>query len=430
MIFASVSGNFVPRATRRLLFAIAALLSTATAVARAQDNCNALAKDPLLELEMPGRPFEPVISEDGCWIFVTITAGGNRDGGGVAVVRREGGVLSVTRTVALKGNPTGAVLTHDGKLLVVASGEYLAFLDAGKLQSDQGDPVLGYIGDGSPVGYIYVNVSADDHYLFAAAERAAAILVVDLERARAGGFNGRGGIAKLDVGNAPIAVTLSPDGHYLYTTSEVGLREWGWPNSCRPENPTAGRNVSNHPQGAIIVFDVSRIVNDAAHAAVARVAAGCSPVRLVLSPKGDVAYVSVRGQNGLDAFDTQRLLTDTAHARLFGARVGTAPVGVAVIDSGARVVVTSSNRFSGGANDHQPLMVVDVAKWRAGVTAPLELIPAGAFPRELRLTNDGRTLFVTNFASRSLEMIDLAHAPRTSFWPELPNNSPPRSKPL
>ena len=41
-------------------------------------------------------------------------------------------------------------------------------------------------------------------------------------------------------------------------------------------------------------------------------------------------------------------------------------------------------------------------------------LPAGAFPRELRGTADGRTLFVTNFASQTLEMIDLARAPITS----------------
>ncbi|HEY2378134.1 MAG TPA: beta-propeller fold lactonase family protein [Gemmatimonadaceae bacterium] len=396
---------------RDLFVASVALLLAAAPAARAQDACNAPAKDPLVQLDMPGRPFEPVISADGCWVFVTITSGGNANGGQVSVVRRSGGALSVARTFSLKGNPTGAVLTHDGKLLIVASGDYLAFLDAARLESGDADPVLGYIGNGSPVGYIYVNVSADDRYLFAAAESGAAILVVDLEQVRAGGFNTRGGVAKLDVGIAPIAVTLSPDGRYLYTTSEVALPAWGWPTTCRPENPNARRNAANHPQGAIIIFDVSQILKDPSHAAVSRVAAGCNPVRLVLSPRGDVAYVSARDDNALEVFDTQRLVTDGGHALVGRAEVGVAPVGVAVIDSGARVVVTSSNRFSGGANDRQPLTVVDAGKLRAGAPSVVGTIPAGAFPRELRLTADGRTLFVTNFASRSLEMIDLGRAP-------------------
>jgi len=400
------------RTVRQLITTATAVLALAvSAVAHAQDGaCNAPARDPIVHLDMPGRPFEPVVSSDGCWLFVTLTqgGGGTGSGGGVAAVRRGGGTLSVARTISLDGNPTGAVLTHDDKLLIIADGGYLAFVDATRLESGAGDPVLGYMGTGASVGFIYVNVTADDRYLFAAAERGAAILIVDLAQARAGGFKERGGIAKLDVGTAPISVTLSPDGKFLYTTSESALPDWDWPRTCRPENPNARGAAPNHPQGAIIVFDVAQALKDASHAAVSRIAAGCNPVRLVLSPGGDVAYVSARDDNMLLAFDTQRLVSDTAHALLGRVEVGIAPVGVAVIDSGARVVVTSSNRFGGNARDHQPLTVVDAAKLRAGAPSVIGTIPAGAFPRELRVTADGRTLFVTNFASRTLEMIDFA----------------------
>lgn len=380
--------------------------------ARAQDaGCNAPAKDPIVHLDIPGRPFEPVISRDGCWVFVTLTP--TADGSaGVAVVHRASGSLTVVRTIALQGGATGAVLTRDEKLLIVADGAYLAFLDVARLESGDGDPVLGYMGAGSPVGFIYVNVTPDDRYLFASAERAQAIIIIDLVEARAGEFKERGGVAKLDVGGAPIAVTLSPDGRLLYTTSEASLPEWDWPRSCQAENQNARRNAPNHPQGAIIVYDVAKAVSDPSHAALSRVAAGCSPVRLVLSPTGDVAYVTARGDNMLEAFDSGRLVTDTAHALLGRAEVGVAPVGVAVIDSGARVVVTNSNRFGGNPNDRQRLAVVDAAALRAGSAKVVATIPAGAFPRELRLTSDGRTLFVTNFASRTLEMIDVARAIR------------------
>ena len=217
-------------------------------------------------------------------------------------------------------------------------------------------------------------------------------------------------VARLDVGNAPIAVTLSNDGRFLYTTSEAGLPEWDWPRHCKPETANARRNAPNHAEGAIIVFDLSRALTDPSHAPSSRVAAGCSPVRLVLSPAGDIAYVSVRGDDMLEAFDARRLVDDTAHALLGRTKVGVAPVGVAVVDSGARVVVTSSNRFGGNALDQQPLTVVDASKLRAGARADIGTIPAGAFPRELRVSADGRTLFVTNFASRTLESIDLPRA--------------------
>lgn len=396
------------------LTGLSALMLAASVAGAQPSDCNAPAKEAIANLEMPGRPFEPVVSSDGCWVFVTLVQGQRGGGGSVAVVHRTGGVVSVARTVSLEGNPTGAVLTHDDKLLIIADGGYIAFLDAARLETGDGDPVLGYIGDGSPVGFIYVNVSADDRYLFASAERGAAVLVIDLTQARANGFKGRGGLARLDVGNAPISVTLSPDGRYLYTTSEVALPAWNWPPACRPENPNARANAPYHPQGAIIVFDVAKVVQDPVHAAISRVAAGCNPVRLVLSPSGDVAYVSARDDNMLQAFDARRLVDDTAHALVGKAEVAIAPVGVAVIDSGARVVVTSSNRFGGSAGDRQPLTIVDAAKLHAGVPSVIGTIPGGAFPRELRVSADGRTLFVTNFASQTLEMIDLARAPITA----------------
>jgi DNA-binding beta-propeller fold protein YncE len=391
--------------------AVMLTLVAAPAVGAQDSACNVQAKDPIVHLDMPGRPFEPVISADGCWIFVTLTQGNGANGGRVAAVHHTSGSLSIARTISIQGNPTGAVLTHDGKLLIVADGGYLAFVDATRLESGDGNPVLGYIGNGSQVGFIYANVTPDDKYLFASAERAEGVIVIDLEQARRDGFKDRDAVAKLDVGNAPISVTLSPDGRFLYTTSEAALPEWNWPRTCRPENPNGRANVPNHPQGAIIVFDLAQALTDSSHAAISRVPAGCNPVRLVLSPSGDVAYVSARDDNALLAFDAQRLVSDTARALLGRAEVGIAPVGIAVIDSGSRVVVTSSNRFGGSASDHQPLTVVDAWRLRAGVPAVIGTIPAGAFPRELRLTADGRTLFATNFASRTLEMIDIGRAP-------------------
>jgi hypothetical protein len=55
--------------------------------------------------------------------------------------------------------------------------------------------------------------------------------------------------------------------------------------------------------------------------------------------------------------------------------------------------------------------VLDASKIASGSGAVMGTIPAGAFPRELRVTADGRTLLLTNFASRSLQVVDLARLP-------------------
>jgi DNA-binding beta-propeller fold protein YncE len=105
--------------------------------------------------------------------------------------------------------------------------------------------------------------------------------------------------------------------------------------------------------------------------------------------------------------DTSKLLADAAHSIVTRIRVGKAPVGVALVDNGRKVISTNANRFAGGADDRQSLNVVDIAGGAANAVL-LGTVPAGAFPRELCVSPDGRTLFVSNFSSRTLEVVDLS----------------------
>jgi DNA-binding beta-propeller fold protein YncE len=168
-----------------------------------------------------------------------------------------------------------------------------------------------------------------------------------------------------------------------------------------------------NPQGAILVVDVERALKDPARSVIAAVGAGCSSVRLVLSPPpaADRAYVSARNSNALLVFDRAKLLGDPGHSLVATVPVGTAPVGVAVVDSGRAIVVTNSNRFGGsGAADKPSLSVIDASKVGDGAGAVIGSIPSGSFPREMRVTADGKTLVLTNFASHSIELIDLPRA--------------------
>lgn len=372
-------------------------------------DCNAPARDAETMFEVPGNPFQALPTADGCTIFVSLTsANGSRPG--LAVVRRDGGKLSVERVVQLTGNPTGMQITHDGHLLVIAAGNRLAFVDADRAISGRGNPVLGYLDEPGTLGRIYANVSADDKYAFVADERANTITVVDLDAARHNGFRGSMIVGKIPTGPLPISVTFSPDGKWLYTTSEMAPRSLGWKAECPREGSATDAQPVN-PQGAILVVDAARAITDAAHSVVAAVGAGCSTVRLVLSPSGDRVYVSARNSNALLVFDREKLTSDPSHSLIATVPVGTAPVGVAVVDSGRAVVVTNSNRFGGTrAEDKPSLSVVDASKVGAGASAVVGSIPSGDFPREMRVTADGQTLVLTNFASRTIELVDLARA--------------------
>ena len=388
-----------------VFLAAAVPAAPASAHAQAPSDCNAPTADAIEHVKVQGSPFTAVPSSDGCWIFVTVANPGGR--GNVTALRRSGGVISAERSIPVNGNPTGLALTHDGTLLIVASGPMVAFIDVARLESGRGNPVLGYIDRKQPVGFIYASVTPDDRFVFLALERDYAIGVVDLTKIRAGKIDTKAIVGSVPTGNAPVGIAFSPDGRFAFTTAQAALPAWKWPVACKPEAQPGA--APSHAQGAVVVIDVDKAVRDPRHAVVSRVPAGCNPVRLALSPTGDRAYVTARGENALMVFDASKLSSDTAHARLARVTVGTSPVGVTVFDSGRRVVLTNSNRFGGvGGGDRQSLTVVDAAQVAAGATSLVGEIPAGAFPRELRMTADGRTLIATNFNSGTVEFIDLA----------------------
>lgn len=178
-----------------------------------------------------------------------------------------------------------------------------------------------------------------------------------------------------------------------------------------------------NPEGAVIVVDVARARTDPAHAVAARVPAGCSPVRMSISPRGDRIYVTARNINAVLEFDTAKLVADGAHAMVGMAPVGNAPVPVMVVDNGKRLIVGNSNRYE-GKGAPESLVVLDAARIHEGISAVQGTIPAGSFPREMVVSADGRTLFLTNFASNSLQMIVIAHLPiDPTLPPEVATNA-------
>jgi DNA-binding beta-propeller fold protein YncE len=397
----------------KLVYAAAlALVCAAAADAQAPaSQCNQPMSEPVSYVQLPGHPFSTVSSPDGCWLFVSLTSSNPRSANGVAVLGRRGGKIAVKQVFPVEAEPTGMTLTHDGKLLIIADGDYVVFMDATRMTEGRGDPILGYIKDGDFPGSVYVNTTADDKFLFVSDEAAQAVTVINLQKARAEGFKETAIVGKIPTGRAPIALTFSPDGRWLYTTSQIAPESFNWPVECKPEGADPATAQPRFPQGAIIVVDVAKAATDPANSVAARVQAGCSPVRLAISPDGSRAYVTARNSNALLAFDTAKFQTDAEHARVGNVPVGSSPVGVAVVNDGKHVVITNSNRFARDQTKRQTLTVIDAARVGEGAAAVAGSIPAGIFPREFGQSPDRQTLFVANYISSELEVIDLKRMP-------------------
>lgn len=391
----------------RLILLLALALALGVSGHAQTVDCNAPVAGKQITVALPGHPFKVATTPDGCWVFAAMLgAEPGRAVGGLAVLKRLNGKLEVVRTVEQQGGMGGLVLTHDRKVLVATSGNGVVVMDVERLLGKgKDDPVSASIDDGQRSSAIYANVTPDDKLLFVSNESSASITVIDMAKARSAKTAAQAIIGKIPTGNAPIGLAFSPDGRWLYTTSQYALPAWGWPQVCEPEFVPPGRPVNKGPEGAVIVVDVARAATDPAQAVAARVPAGCVPVRLALSPNGDRAYVTARKSNAVMVFDTEsRKIIGTVP-------VGTAPVPVAVVDGGKKVIAGNSNRFGTDGDPRQTLTVLDAGKISLGADAVIGTITCGVFPRDLVTSPDGKTLFVANYMSNSLQVMNVANLP-------------------
>lgn len=344
-------------------------------------------------------PFGVVAASDRHWIFVAL-------GSSVGVVRNVGGLPGpLAGQVRLPRGQValGETLTRDGRYLLVANSLGGAdVLSVRKTERRAAGSVLGVLSGaaGLPLhGAIEVAVSRDDKFAFVSVEYSKVVAVYALGRALARGFGPSDFVGTIPVGIAPVGMAISRDGRWLYVTSEIaaGFR------------PGEGRTFQN-AHGTLSVISVSKAEADPSGSVVATVDAGCQPVRVITSIKGDVVWVTARASDALLAYSADRLVSAPQRAFIAGVRVGEAPVGLALVNAGSRIVVADSNRF-GAHGASASLAVVDVPKALAGRRSLLGYLPAGTFPREMAVLPGSPILLVSNFGSAQLESVKLADLP-------------------
>ncbi len=148
-------------------------------------------------------------------------------------------------------------------------------------------------------------------------------------------------------------------------------------------------------------------VSDPANAVLGRVPAGCTPVRLDITPDGRSVWTTVRMADAVAGYDAAKLLEDPEHARIAWVPVGPAPIGIVITRDGSFVLNTNSNRFRADTGYPQTVTVVDRERAIRGDASVVGSIAAGIFPRQLSLSVDGKDLFITNYLSNTVESIQL-----------------------
>jgi DNA-binding beta-propeller fold protein YncE len=353
-----------------------------------------------------GHPTEAFATDDGKYVLVTVDVG--RGSSGIDVFEDEGGKLKKVAFQALGGeNAQGILLIPHTKILAVGlSNAGVAFLSLDETLRGKAKAAVLTQGEGSGSGYLAV--TPDGQYLFVANEYGDGgnIGVIALHRSEAGTVKPET-LAHIPTPNATPGVAISPDGTTVYTVGEVVRPDTAarLPGHGVPElersSCVQGRADRARPNGALYVIDVAKAAaltagttpQDARHAVVAAMDAGCSPVREASTADGATVYVTARGDNAVLAFDAHKLETDREHAFLRAIPSGgEAPVGVRLFDGGKAMLVANSNRFAGGNGNATVFDLSDPAK-----PVLRQTIKTGAFPRNITVSADGATLYLTVF---------------------------------
>ncbi len=369
--------------------------TTATQSARslpAGSTAMTTANPPGVRTRLPeGFPFGVVVTAGRRWAFASL-------GSALGVLRLSTGrPADLVHWINLPELTSGVALTPDGQYLLLAGGTGAVVVNVAAAEQGSSQAVLGELSVSGargpePENAIEVAISADGRYAFVSLEDTDEIAVFDLAAAAADGFGGNEGyVGAIPTQLAPVGLAVSPDGQWLYSTSEA---------------QRSGTLV-----GTLAVISVSRAESDPAlGSVVARVTAGCEPVRVITSANGSVVWVTARASDALLAFSAGRLRTDPAHALLADVRVGEAPVGLALARHGSLMVVADSNRFS-ATGQSASLAVVDVPDALAGRAALVGYLPAGLFPRDVAASPDGSTVLVANYDSGQIETVNVAALP-------------------
>jgi len=340
-----------------------------------------------------GPPAGIAVSPDGNWVFASV-GGGSGDAGsatGLVALRRQGASLTVDHAYAPPSGESafGLAQSHDGTKLVVGAESEVVLYDLAKVEADAPGAMIAAVADQSLTSStLDVAFSIDDAWVFAALEYDDAVAVINVPNQS---FVGKIPIA----GQAVTSVAVSPDGKTLFVVCEVA-------------NGGAQGSGTDQNIGSVTVVDAVAAQTNPAEAVLGSVFVGRAPVRALVSPDGQVLWVTARGSYDVVALDAPNLLTE-CDPLLSTTAVGPAPVGMTLLAGGSGVAVANSNRWLEPDAD-QTVMILDANRAVAGGASAIEAqISVGAFPREL--AGDATSLFVTNYDSDSISGIDLSGLP-------------------
>jgi YVTN family beta-propeller protein len=307
-------------------------------------------------------PLNMALSNDGRYLLVTTNGNGDQT---IDIIDLQNGRSA--QTVSVKKSWLGLAFAPDGKRFFVSGGddnEVMVFDFADGKAEQSGKIILG---------------SADYHKLS------------DKDRAEAR-RNGLGEYA------FPAGIAVTPDGKRLYVaenlTNKVAVVDLAasrvitkiavgeYPYDCEISGDGSRVYVSNWGSRSVAVIDAAnnQVVNN--------ITVGDHPNDLELTRDGKTLYVANANSNTVSVVDTAQMKEVEAISTALHPKspIGSTPNAVALSPDEKTLYIANA--------DNNDVAVVDVA--RRGASEIEGFIPTGWYPTSVRVSRDGKRIFVAN----------------------------------
>jgi len=307
-------------------------------------------------------PLNMVLSNDGAYLLVTTNGNGDQTINVIDLRRGES-----AQTVSVKKSWLGLTFAPDGKRFFVSGGddnEVMVFDFAEGKAEESGKIILG---------------SADYHKLN------------DRDRAAAR----RQGLGEFAF---PAGIAVTPDGKRLYVAEnlthkvavvDLATRQVGakiavgeYPYDCEASSDGKRVYVSNWGSRSVAVIDTAsnQVINN--------IPVGDHPNDLELTRDGKTLYVANANSNTVSVVSTEQMKEIEAISTALHPKspIGSTPNAVALSPDEKTLYIANA--------DNNDVAVVDVAK--RGNSEVEGFIPTGWYPTSVRVSKDGKRIFVAN----------------------------------
>jgi len=309
------------------------------------------------------------------------------DAGGISEYSVSPSRLVSDRLGSFRGKSLlGMAVSPNGRYLVAAGGSGASVFSVPRIEQLNSAPSSWLLGSFSSRGQGAIETAVSpDGDVFVSLEDSDQLAVFNIEKAERSGFGSSDLVGYVPMGVAPVGMAISPNGRYLYATSEAA--------------------TETGTEGTLTTIDLRRAEEQPARSIVSTVWAGCSPVRVVATSSS--VYVTARESDELLEFSATDLISHPASALIRQVHVGEAPVGLALVNHDKTVVIADSNRFN--ANGATSNLAVVVAEERT--LHLVGYVAAGDFPRDMAVNPDGRTVVISDYGSGDVEEVNVGTLP-------------------